>query len=147
MKSEKGITLTSLILYVVILCLVVSTLSVISKYFFSNVGNLKDSKRYIANFNKFNMYFIEDVKNNKDLYYYDNEEKNKIIFEDGTIYTFLNESIYRNKVKICSDISECEFYKYEYENEGFVKKIIKVTMTIKDEDNFKTENEYVLKYW
>ena len=42
----------------------------------------------------------EDVKNNADVY---TIEDNKIVFEDGTIYTYTDNDIYRNKIKITVD--------------------------------------------
>lgn len=145
MKSEKGITLTSLIIYIVLILLVVSFLSVVSTHFYSSIGYLTDSGKYISEFDKFNMYFIEDVKDNSDVY---TIEQNKIVFEDGTIYTYLENSIYRNKVEICKNILNCEFSKLEEKDiNNFTKKIINVKISIKGTNNFETENNYVLKYW
>ena len=64
MKSQKGITLTSLVVYIVVLLIVLGLLSNISKYFYSNTKYITDANKYVSEFNKFNMYFIEDVKNN-----------------------------------------------------------------------------------
>ena len=145
MKSQKGITLTSLILYIVVLLVVISTLSVVSTYFYSNTSYITDTGKYIAEFNKFNMYFIEDVKNNSNIY---SITDNKIIFEDGTIYTYSDASIYRNKVQICKNINSCNFSKFEEtDSNNFTKQIVNVKMKIKGSQVFETENNYVLKYW
>lgn len=145
MKSEKGITLTYLIIYVVLLILVVSTLSIVSTHFYSNTKYLMDNGKYVSQFDKFNMYFIEDVKNNKETY---SVESNKIVFEDGTIYTYSEKSIYRNKVELCRNIENCIFSKLdETDDNNFTKKIINVKLSIAGENKFETENNYVLKYW
>lgn len=145
MKSEKGITLISLIIYVVLLLIVVSFLSVVSTHFYSSTKYLMDNGKYVSEFDKFNMYFIEDVKNNTDVY---SIETNKIVFEDGTVYTYLNKSVYRNKVEICKNIERCEFSKLEeIDNNNFTKKIINVKIKIAGKNSFETENDYVLKYW
>ena len=145
MKSEKGITLTSLILYIVVLLVVIATLSVISTHFYSNTSYITDMGKYIAEFNKFNMYFIEDVKNNSRLY---SIVEDKIVFEDGTIYTYSNNSIYRNKVEICKNIYNCSFSQIEEtDSNDFTKQIINVTLSIDGTEMFETENSYVLKYW
>lgn len=65
MKSQKGITLISLIIYMIVMVLVISTLSILSRFFFSNKNHLLDESRYISEYNKFNMYFIADAKRNK----------------------------------------------------------------------------------
>ena len=145
MKSEKGITITSLVIYVILLILVISILATVSSYFYSNVNRLTDMGKYVAEFNKFNMYFIEDVKNNTDILAVEN---NRIMFEDGTIYTFQDESVYRNKVKICEDIYSMQFNENEEEDDNnFTKRIVIVNMAIKGSELFETSNEYVLKYW
>lgn len=145
MKEEKGITLTSLILYIVLLLVVIGTLSYVSTYFYSNTSYITDMGKYTAEFNKFNVYFIEDVKNNSNLY---SIEENKIVFEDGTIYTYSNGSIYRNKVEICKNINSCIFSKIEEtDSNNFTKQIINVRLSIKDSKKFESENNYVLKYW
>ena len=145
MKSEKGITLTSLIIYVLLLIMVVSILSVVSKYFYANTSYINEMGKYVSEFNKFNMYFVEDAKNNNDLY---SIAEDKIVFADGTIYTYSDQVIYRNKVKICDHIYQCIFtQKEETDSNNFKKKIINVKLGIKGSKLFTTENNYVLKYW
>ncbi len=145
MKKEKGITLISLIIYIIAVLLTVSFLSVVSTHFYSNTKYLMDNGKYASEFNKFNMYFIEDVKNNSAVY---SIEKNRIVFEDGTIYTYSNNSIYKNKVEICKNIEKCEFSEIEEKDDNnFTKKIINVKIAIRGENKFETENNYVLKYW
>ena len=145
MKSDKGITLTSLTLYIVLIILVLGFLSLVSQNFFQNTKYISDTGKYVAEFNKFNMYFIEDVKNNADVY---TIEDNKIVFEDGTIYTYTDNDIYRNKIKICENIDYCKFSKTNQIDENeFEKKIINVKIRIEGSKDFETENDYVLKYW
>lgn len=145
MRSEKGITLTYLIIYIILLILVVSTLSIVSTHFYSNTKYLMDNGKYVSEFDKFNMYFIEDVKNNKETYSVDT---NKIVFEDGTVYTYSEKSIYRNKVELCRNIENCTFSKLEEtDDNNFTKKIINVKLSIAGENKLETEINYVLKYW
>ena len=145
MKSEKGITLTSLILYIILILLVVSILSVVSSYFRNNVNYITDIGKYVTQFNKFNAFFIDDVKNNSKIL---SVEDSKIVFEDGTTYTFANNDVYRNKVKICEGLYLLTFAENDYEDDnGFTKKIITVHMAIKGSKLFESTNEYVLKYW
>ena len=141
MKSEKGITLNSLIIYIILITLVLGLLVSISNYFYSNLDYVNDTGKTMFQFNKFNMYFIEDVKNNTDLYSIEDE---KIVFEDGTVYTFANGNIYRNKSKICDEI---EILKFSTVNNDTNKNIVRVDMAIKGSTVFVSSNEYVLKYW
>ena len=146
MNNQKGITLISIIIYIIVLTIVLSTLSVVSSVFFNNLNYITDRGKYISEFNKFNMYFIEDVKNNTDILKINNN-KSEIIFDDGTIYTFKDDSIYRNKIKICKNIKNCVFEERQDNNSGITKKIIKVKINIYGLDNLITSNDYVLKYW
>lgn len=55
-----------------------------------------------------------------------------------------DRGIYRNKVKICTEIDNCAFSKSTITVNNVKKEIINVNMMIKW---FEAENEYVLKYW
>ena len=129
------------------LTLVLSMLAVVSNMFSSNTKYVSEDGKYISEYNKFAMYFISDIKNNSETYSVTN---NEIVFEDGTVYTYKPEpdyGIYRNKVKICSNITFCNFEEIQKIEEKMEKKIIKVNMSIRSSKTFQIENEYVLKYW
>lgn len=145
MKSEKGITLLSLILYIILLMLVVSMLSVLNNLFFTNTKYLTNNSKSISEYNKFNMYFIEDIKKNTSA----DVTENTIEFEDGTLYTYIKEDmgIYRNKVKICNDIPYCTFSTNEQKVNNTKKQIIDVHLLVKSPSLFEASNSYVLKYW
>jgi len=144
-RKESGITLISLIIYIITIMVVIGILSTISKYFYSNVSYISEMGKYVSEYNKFNMYFVKDVKNNTEIY---SISDNEIVFEDGNIYTYSNGAIYRNKVKICSNIKQCIFKKTEEtDKNNFTKKIINVNMLIDGSKAFEGENDYVLRYW
>ena len=147
MKNQRGITLVSLIIYIVVMCIVIATLGIVSDLFYENTDYLKENSKYVSEYNKFNMYFIEDVKNNKNTY---QVTDNEVIFEDGTVYTYkadTDNSIYRNKVKICSNISYCKFSKIQPIIASTMKNVVEVHMVIEDSKLFETKNQYVLRYW
>ena len=167
MKSEKGVTLISIIVYMIGIIIVLSILATLSSFFFQNKEYVLDDSRYISEFNKFSMYFISDVKNNKTaeiepVYQKINGTETtkvagmRITFSDGTVYTYreitdetgdYDYGIYRNKAKICTNISSCSFSIDPASNKlerADGKRVISVTMTI---DDFTTTNSYVLKYW
>ena len=147
MKKESGITLISLIVYIIALMLVISILAIVSDLFFSNTKFIKENSKDIAEFNKFNMYFLEDVKNNKNTYSVTSTE---IIFEDGTKYTYKgspDNSIYRDKIKICTNIAYCSFSQRQEIVNSTTKNILTIHIAIKADKLFETTNDYVLKYW
>lgn len=143
MKNQRGVTLIALTVYIIVLILIISILSLISEMFFTNIKYIENRGKYVSEFNKFNMYFIDDVKNNTDI---ENCSDEKVIFKNGTSYTFQDNGIYRDKVKICNNVSG-KFNFSEIESGGITKKIITVEMIIKGSQNLQITNEYVLKYW
>ena len=147
MKSVKGITLTSLVIYIMVATIVIATMAIVSSFFFSNINLVRDQDKYAVEFNKFNMFFVNDVKNNKTA----QVQTHKITFEDGTIYEYRAEdkSVYRNGTKVAELVQELTFTAdtYQVENTSTVKNLIRVSMNIGKRENFQKEIEYVLKYW
>ena len=61
MKSEKGVTLISVTIYVIVMTLLVAIISVITNYFYKNV-ELNSKQEEINNqYTKFISYFTEEV--------------------------------------------------------------------------------------
>lgn len=150
MKASKGITLISLIMYIIGLCITLGILSVVTNMFYKNTDYLINNSKNVSEYNKFAMYFIEDVKKNKTAQITENKDGKEIIFEDGTTYTYVTNSdfsIYRNKVKICNRIGFCKFTKREETVNDVKKTIINVHIAIKANGIFETTNDFVLKYW
>ena len=94
LKSEKGITLTTLVIYIIVLVVALGILATVSTFFYKNVVLLKDSAQYAAEFDKFNASFIKDIKNNSEA----NVDQNAktIVFEDGTTYEKIVEKKPKN---------------------------------------------------
>ena len=142
MKSEKGVTLISLTVYVIVMAIVVSIVAVISSYFYTNTQDINESIDPITEYTKFNTFFSDEVnhENIKVLECktsYENPDdinsniiSSYIVFDNGVQYTFLSENngVYRNKVKICSGVENCNF-QYEIKNG---KAVVKVIFKVKD---------------
>jgi len=115
MKSEKGITLISLIVYIIVMTIVVALVASISTFFYKNVKNVNQTVEPITEYTKLNSFLSEEI-NNRDIRIIEVDETNNyyIIFENnGSIiqYEFIpeNKGIYRNNVKICRGIENCTF--------------------------------------
>ena len=61
-KREKGVTLISLTIYVVVMVLVVTLIAVIRSFFYSNVINIDREAIELAELNKLNLYMIEETE-------------------------------------------------------------------------------------
>lgn len=143
MKSEKGITLTSLVIYVIVATLVISAIATLSSFFFSNMGLIKFQQDYAPEFNKFSMFFVEDVKKNRTA----EVTTTTVTFEDGTKYQYNNGKIYRNDIVITERVDSVNFSLATQTVSTTEKQIITVKMSIDGEVNSQTGIEYVLKYW
>ena len=134
MKSEKGITLIILTIYIIIFSIVIILLANLSSYIYSNLKNINDRSVDVSEINKFNMYFIEDVKTNSQAEIRTLTDSNtmQIVFQDGDIYSYvINEkSIYKNEQKIARNIEA-------FNAEGYIidaKKYIQVSIEIGTDD-------------
>ena len=109
MKSEKGITLISVTVYIIVLLLVISMMTVISDYFYKNTNLANKSISFNSEYSKFNTYFSDEI-NRQNIKILKCEEQ-YIAFDNGTQYTFVkeNKAIYKNNVEICSGIEVCKF--------------------------------------
>lgn len=116
MKNNRGITLTSLIIYVIGMVIVVSLIATLTTFFYKNV-NVDNISKDTTQYTKFSNLFLKEI-NKKDndvieckTIEEDGQKISYIIFSDGNQYTYKaeNKSIYKNKIKICKDVEECEF--------------------------------------
>ena len=141
MKSEKGITLISLIIYVIALTIVIGIIAVISGYFYKNIATTSENIEPMVEYTKFNSFFSEEV-NYRGIEVLDCQsttgdngkiETSYIVFDNGVQYTYISENkgIYRNKVKIARGVEECSF---EYKVEDG-KDIVNVTFKSKNLNN------------
>lgn len=144
-KSDKGITLTALIIYILIATIVIAGMSMISLRFISNINLIKNESQYVVEFNKFNMFFIQDIKRNKTA----EVTNTQITLEDETIYRYdqTEKAIYRNDTKIAKDIQSVTFLGDTYTVSNTVKNLVKVNISIGKKKTYNKQIEYVLKYW
>ena len=144
-NNENGITMTSLVIYIIILTMVIGILTTISTFFYTNMGEAIKVPKYANEFNKFAMFFGTDVKN------YNNATvtQSTIQFEDGPTYKYQDDSIYRNDVEIAKNIIMCKFSIHQYNVNTVTKNIINVDFQIgKDNNNMIAKNvDFTLKYW
>lgn len=116
MANNKGITMTSLIIYVLGMVIAVSIIATLTSFFYKNV-NVGSINNETTQYTKFSNIFSKEIerKNNQIIECNTTgKEENKIsyiIFSSGNQYTYKseNKSIYKNKIKICQGVENCEF--------------------------------------
>ena len=124
MKSNKGITLLGLIMYVVAFLIIVGIVGTITSFFYSNTQNMNDTATSLGEFNKFNLEMIREAKSEKNKVYSistkntadapytvveNGQSGTRIVFTSGTSFTFIDGSIYKDRIKLCNNVKECEF--------------------------------------
>ena len=140
MKSQKGITLISLTVYIIVMAIVVGVVATVSTYFYSNQNATSSKIEPLTQYTKFNSFFLDEV-NHQGIQVIECQE-NYIAFDNGVQYTFVpeNKGIYRNQIKISKGIQNCTF---DYAIENGRKKI---TVNIQSEEgNFTREETYTLR--
>lgn len=146
MKNEKGITLFSLIIYVLLFSIILGCLVTLSSYIYGNLDKVNSESYSSEEFNKFNVNFIKDVKNNNDANVSSDSNNTLIVFQDGVNYNYISseKAIYRNKVKIADKIIG-----FTAENKTINNKsVIQISITTgKNERGFAKTINYVYKYW
>ena len=142
MKSQKGVTMISLTIYIITMAIVVGILSTVTTFFYKNVKDTNVDIDLLTEFTTFNSYFSEEI-NNSNLQVIEcgttDRNQNYIVFSNGVQYTYVpeNKGIYRNQVKICRNIDICTFSE-KIENG---KSVITVNLTA---GNQQRETEYTL---
>ena len=65
MKSQKGITLISLTIYVIVMAIVVGVVAIISTFFYSNINDTTQQLDPLTEYTDFNSFFSDEVNPNK----------------------------------------------------------------------------------
>lgn len=145
MKSNKGITLTSLIIYVIVFCMVIGTVATLSGYFTKNMNEVVITTDSAQQYTKLTTYLSEDI-NSINLQNVEVEDGNiKITFKDSSTHTYMynSEKIYyivenngtvEKKITLCNKIKACIF-NYEIDK-------LKINVLI---DGIYYNNNYTIK--
>ena len=136
MKSEKGISLISLIIYLIAFTTTVAIVANVSNYFYKNLTQSGNSLKTNEQLLKLNSYLTKEINIRGNVIESIGEEQvsstqkmNYIIFANTqNQYSFINGEIYFNKTKICSDINTCNF---EYNND-----VLTVRITVNGNNTF-----------
>lgn len=149
LKSEKGITLLSLIAYLMVLTIAVGLLSTIGNFFYGNINIVQDTAKYSSEFDKFNSNIINDVKSNKHVKV--DNDKGTIIFENGITYKYNKEDsgIYRGQNKVASHVTGFKVSSKTIVINNVEKEILTINIIIgtSEKNLVNKQIDYTLKYW
>lgn len=145
MSNNRGITTTSLMIYVIAMLIVIGIIATITSFFYTNIINLEDNASEIT---KFNMYFLQETKK-------ENNEITKlaidsnsstpntldyITFQSGNTFTYRDNSIYYNSSKICENIKNLSVAVEEI-NE---RQVVQVLITLGENMEYTKITRYVV---
>ena len=150
LKSNNGITMMSLVIYVIVLMIVIALMSTFSGYFYGNVKEITVMENSDEAYTKFIAYLTKDL-NSDDVYFITKGEDNLnslkyliIKFKGNTgttvehqyIYSEEEETIYyldinnNKKIHLCDTVTNCNFSNVEHS--------VTVNMTINNKQYTKT---------
>ena len=146
LKSCKGITLTSLVIYVIVLMVVIALMSGFSGYFNKNINQITIKEESNEQFTRFLAYLTKDINNENikfaktgqenDIEYiiikFEENEEHQYLYKKDSIY-YINEAK-NKKIRICNNVNSCDF---EYDN---TNKILTVNIVINNEEYSKSLN-------
>lgn len=150
MSNEKGITLSSLVIYIIVFTLVLGLLVTMTSYIYSNLGRVNSDSYSSEEFNKFNINFVKDVKSSEDARVVTSSGGNvQIVLSNNVNYNYIasEKAIYRDNVKIAEKIGVFEANRMVV-TKNISKKVIQVKIgTGGNSTDFGKTIKYVLKYW
>ena len=146
MKSNKGITLVSLVIYVIGLMIIITLMSLFSGYFFKNTNQMTIQENEYEQYLRLISYITKDTNadnlafvktaNNSNVRYaifkYKNGQEHQYIFTNGVVY-FVNidsqTGSANKKITLCPSVSNAIFDYYDK----------KIDISIrKDAENYRT---------
>ena len=134
MKSNKGITLMSLVIYVTAITVVLSIIATITIYFNKNTRNIEQTIEKANTLTRINEYMSNDI--NKSISSVVNTEGTELILTQNTNdtikYTIAGDGIYREKVKLCSNPQNGSEFEQE---EIYNKTKINIKLKIENEND------------
>ena len=118
MKSNRGVTLTSLIIYIIGLVIVIALMANLSGYFFKNLSNVTMKQSVEEQYSSFLSYITKDANSNnlinvqsslegKDciIFQFDDETEHQYIVQDENLYFISIEGANEKKIVLCENVS------------------------------------------
>lgn len=145
MKSNKGVTLISLTIYIILFTIIVAILGSITGYFMKNLDEISVTENSEESFNRVLMFVNNDL-NNKDLIYINagqEKDQDDVILRDYLVFKFGNNTEHQYIVERVENDNTLYFFSIEDSNSqnSNYEKIITLSKNVTDN----TEDE-IFKY-
>lgn len=125
MKSQKGLTLASVVIYILAMLIILSIVALVLSFYNKNITRMNDSGDLNLELSKFESKMIEEtqIAGNKMV----KVTEDSIKFNSGNTYIFADERIYQNKIIVSENIKE---FSAKLETDG-EKQILRVYMVLR----------------
>lgn len=133
MKKNRGVTLISLIIYIILTIMVLGMLTVLVTHFKENLNDISETTNPIVEFDKLNLQLLKETKLEGNTI--DEKEKTKIVFRNGNTYTYVpkDRTVYLNEnIKVAEDIAA---FNFEVKKENNRQQL---DVTVKIDENTRT---------
>ncbi len=143
MKENKGMTIASLIIYVIALLIVVGTMATLTKYFYKNYDMLVLEDNATKDYTALNNYLSNDINSGKVENIFVSQDGSSLTIKlDNVVthrYKFENNSIFyldirdnnvSNKITVCKNVSSCNF--------TVTEKVINLNLEFNEKNSYNT---------
>lgn len=159
MKAQKGVTIASLAIYITLIFIVLAILATVTANMQSGIKNSGKEGIEIAEINKFNMYFLQEVKRKGNEIITQETNNSQITFSNGKTFSYDNNKKTiklvegENKtIDIAKNIDNCRFTYQTIESKTIIlveitpknlnKRDIEYVMNT-DQNNYEDEESYI----
>lgn len=133
LKSKKGVTMLSLVIYVASFVVVAGIVGGITVFFYNNTNMISNEVYSAAEYNKFNMYLVEESEESGNFYegFDTSSDMYELTFSNGDVYTLdtNNNLLYYNSICLCEDVQDLSV-DVDYSTG---KEVVKVKITFSDQ--------------
>lgn len=143
-KSDKGITMVNLVIYVICFVVISAIVGNITVFFYNNTDLLDDGISAASEYNKLNLFLVKESEyiNNGFEQFYTNDGNSYLLFSNGDSYTFdkINGLMYYNNICLCEFVSDFNVTTDYTSGKEVVNVLVKF-----DNDNISYKTSYTMK--
>lgn len=129
MKSNRGVTITSLVIYIVGLVIIIGLMSTFTGYFYKNVKEVTIKQSAQEQYTKFLSYLTKDVNsenltfvqtgvNSQDciILKFNNGDEHQYVYQNNNIYYLNIDDENEKKITLCNNVSITSINAFSYLN-------------------------------
>lgn len=136
MKKEQGITLTSLVIYIIVMLMMIVVMTSVSANFYKNNEKLSKDTVDMIEYNNFSHYFLSEIKAANNAVDQISNDGSYIVFKSGNSFSFSNNKVYYNTVEVANDVQVAHFSFYTDTQGKEHKDILVVKMEFNNYKNY-----------